>query len=119
MRYEVRFYETGSGEKPVANFIKELRKNHPHLYASVTAGLKKIERREYHSPPLTELVDPEHDIFELRVGRKNIARVFFFFQPGQVIIPTNGYVKKRQKLDPGKLQLARDYKKDWEERRTA
>jgi len=39
------------------------------------------------------------------VGKTNIARVFFF-QPGQEIIVTNGYVKKRQKLDQDELQRA-------------
>ncbi len=55
-------------------------------------------------------------IFELRIGDKNIARVFFFFRQGQEIILTNGYVKKQQKVDTGELERARRYKKDWEER---
>jgi len=50
------------------------------------------------------------------VGHANIARAFFFFQRGQAIIVTNGYVKKRQKVDPAELQKARDYKRDWEAR---
>ena len=58
----------------------------------------------------------EYDIFELRIGDKNIAHVFFFFRQGQEIIMTNGYVKKQQKVDTGELERARTYKKDWEER---
>jgi hypothetical protein len=54
-------------------------------------------------------------ILELRVGNRDIARVFFF-QPGQQIICTNGYVKKSQKLDPRELARARRYKADWEQK---
>jgi Phage derived protein Gp49-like (DUF891) len=71
---------------------------------------------ERHGPPLTELVDQKYDIFELRIGDKNIARVFFFFRQGREIIMTNGYVKKQQKVDTRELARARTYKKDWEER---
>lgn len=53
---------------------------------------------------------------ELRVGRTDIVRVFFFFQPGQIIICTNGYVKKSQKLDPGEVAQAERFKADWERR---
>ena len=61
-------------------------------------------------------VDDTNGIFELRLGKTNIARASFFFQPGQEIIVTNGYVKKRQKLDQGELQRALRYKDDWEGR---
>jgi Phage derived protein Gp49-like (DUF891) len=47
---------------------------------------------------LQEKAIQKYDIFELRIGDKNIARVFFFFQQGQEIIMTNGYVKKQQIL---------------------
>jgi hypothetical protein len=47
---------------------------------------------------------------------KNIARIFFFFRPGQEIIVINGYVKKQRKVDTGELERARICKKDWEER---
>lgn len=53
-------------------------------------------------------------MFELRVGRTDIARVFF--QPNQEIVCTNGYVKKSQKVDPGELARAERYKADWERR---
>jgi hypothetical protein len=42
--------------------------------------------------------------------------VFWFYQRRRVIIATNGYVKKTQKLDTTELQRACKYKKDWEVR---
>lgn len=116
MRYDVRKYRTENEEAPVEIFLEKIRLTHPDLHALVVSGMKKIERGDRHGPPLTEQVDKAHKIFELRVGFKNIARVFFFFQPGRLIYLTNGYVKKGQKVDDNELQRAREYKKDWEER---
>jgi phage-related protein len=93
-----------------------LRKQDRILHKLVVAGIKKLEASERHGPPLTVLVDQKDVLFELRIGDKNIARVFFFFQQGQQIILTNGYVKKKQKVDTEELERARTYKKDWEKR---
>jgi phage-related protein len=100
----------------VITFLEELRRDEPILHKLLVAGLKKLESRDRHGPPLTEVVDRAQGILELRVGHANIARAFFFFQRGQEIIVTNGYVKKRQKVDAAELQKARDYKQDWEAR---
>ena len=116
MQFSVRFYSDAAGSKPVAGFLEELKEQDRILYKLIVVGIKKLELSERHRPPLTELVDSKHDIFELRIGDKNIARVFFFFRRGQEIILTNGYVKKQQKVDIGELEKARRHKKDWEER---
>lgn len=116
MQFSVRFYYDTDGNKPVTAFLEDLRKQDRILHKLVVAGIKKLEMSERHGPPLTELVDKKYGIFELRIGDKNIARVFFFFRQGQEIIMTNGYVKKQQKVDTGELERARRYKKDWEER---
>ncbi len=118
VQFDVRFYylDNEEQERPLLTFLQRLRKTEPVLHKLLVAGLKKIERSERHGPPLTEMVDKEHGILELRVGDANIARAFFFFRRGQEIIVTNGYVKKQQKVDGGELQRARDYKRDWEAR---
>src|SRR5216683_8309671 len=116
MQFSVRFYDDAEGNKPVLAFLEGLRKQVPVLHNLVVGGIKKLETSERYGPPLTRLVDQKDDIFELRIGDKNIARVFFFFRQGQEIIMTNGYVKKQQKVDTRELERARTYKKDWEER---
>jgi Gp49-like protein DUF891 len=116
MQFSVRFYNDADGYKPIFTFLENLRKQDSVLHKLVVAGIKKLETSERHGPPLTQLVDQKHDLFELRIGDKNIARVFFFFRQGPEIIMTNGYVKKQQKVDTGELERARIYKKDWEER---
>ena len=118
MQFSVRFYDDADGNKPVLAFLESLRKQDRILHKLVVAGIKKLEMGERHGPPLTQLVDQKDDIFELRIGDKNIARVFFFFRQGREIILTNGYVKKQQKFDRGELARARIYKHDWEQRQT-
>jgi|SRR5579863_1564867 len=116
MQYTVRFYYNAEGTKPVVDFLNDLRRQDSILHKLVVAGIKKLETSERHGPPLTELVDKKRDIFELRIGHTNIARVFFFFQQGQEIIITNGYVKKQQKVDTRELERACSYKADWQAR---
>jgi hypothetical protein len=118
MQFSVRFYDDAAGNKPVLAFLEGLRKQDRVLHKLVVAGIKKLEMSERHGPPLTQLVDQKYDIFELRVGDKNIARVFFFFRQDREIILTNAYIKKQQKVDTGELARARTYKKDWEQRHT-
>ncbi len=114
MQFAVRFYEDVAFTKPVVLLLAELRTKEPILHKLVIAGIKKIGDSERHGPPLTELVDKLHSIFELRIGHTNIVRVVFFFRKGQEIIMTNGYVKKQQKIDASELKKAQTYKTDWE-----
>lgn len=116
MQFRVRFYETATGRQPVHEFLEELRNRQPMLHKLVTAGLLKLRDRSYHGPPLTKQVAPEVGILEMRVGDRDIARIFFFFRPNQEIVCTNGYVKKSAKLDPSELERAVRYKHDWEQR---
>jgi len=113
VEFDVRFYQTASGDKPAEIWLSVLKSTQPMLERLIVTGLEKLNNSERHGPPLTTQVDAANQIFELRVGSTNIARVFFFFQPGREIIVTNGYVKKRQRLDSRELQRAREYRQDW------
>jgi HTH-type transcriptional regulator/antitoxin HipB len=73
MQFSVRFYYDADGNRPIISFLEDLRKQDSILHKLVVAGIKKLEMSERHGPPLTELVDQKHDIFELRIGDKNIA----------------------------------------------
>src|SRR6184192_1027534 len=115
MQFSVRFYYDAEENKPVLAFLEGLRKQDRILHKLVVAGIKKLETSERHGPPLKQLVHQKDDIFELRVGDKNIARVFFFFRRGREIILTNAYVKKQQKVVTRELARARTYKQDWEQ----
>jgi phage-related protein len=116
VEYRVTFYHTEEGHKPVVELLETLRHDNPVLHKLVTAGLQKLKQRAYHGEPLTTPIAGSQGLLELRVGRRDIARVFFFFRPNQEIVCTNGYVKKSQKLDPAELDRATRYKADWERR---
>lgn len=116
VEFDVRFYGTATGEKPIVTWLNELRRTQPVLERLVATGLAKLNNGDRHGPPLTTQIDPANGIYELRVGSTNIARVFFFFQPGREIVVTNGYVKQRQRLDPRELRRAQEYQRDWKAR---
>ncbi len=86
MQFSVRFYYDPDGNKPLTAFLEDLRKTDRILHKLVVAGIKKLEMSERHGPPLTELVDKKYAIFELRIGDKNIARVFFFFDKAKRLL---------------------------------
>lgn len=48
------------------------------------------------------------DIFELRTMRgNNIVRILYFFDEDEIIIATNGFVKKQQKTPRSEILLAK------------
>jgi hypothetical protein len=118
VEFVVRFYtlDDEGMHCPIVSFLEQLRRTDPILHKLLVVGLKKLEQREFHGETLTRLVDENDDIFEVRIGRTQIARAFFFFRRGREIIVTNGHVKKQMKADPRALTLARKYKRDWETR---
>ncbi len=115
MEFRVRFYQTSDGTRPLVEFLRSLQRDSPDLH-DLVVGVKLLEQRQHHGPPRTDGVQGTEGIYELRVGRTNIARVFLFFRPGQEIICTNGYVKKAQRLDRREVERAERLKADWEAR---
>jgi hypothetical protein len=115
VEFKVLAYTTKDGEQPIITFLQDLKIKQPELAKVLEAGIRKLGNRAYHGFPLAEKVDDQDNIFEVRVGRKNIARGFFF-RSGQTIIVTNGYVTTGQNVDRGELKRATTYKRDWEER---
>lgn len=113
MAFEVVFFEDESGNKPVADFIRTLPAK---LQVKAVDALRILENE---GPALREPYSKAlgNGLFELRIRfATDIARVFYFFVVGQTIIVTNGYVKKRQKVDQGELARAYRYKAEYERR---
>lgn len=105
MQFTVEFYEIPDGQPVVEDELEALEDTAPALYDLLVAGLNKLRRREYHRPPLCEPLGG--GLFEVRVGRKDIARAAWFFQTGQRIVVVRCFVKKSQKTPSGELALAR------------
>jgi hypothetical protein len=104
MEFTVELYETPDGRAVVEAELDAIESSAPVLYDLLVAGLGKLRRREYHRPPLCEPLGS--GLFELRVGRKDIARAAWFFQAGRRIVVVRCFVKKAQKIPPAELELA-------------
>jgi hypothetical protein len=54
MNFRVEFYESATGGVPVREFLDELKATDPGDFASVVAGLAKLQNRQYHAEPLSK-----------------------------------------------------------------
>ncbi|MEE8886407.1 MAG: type II toxin-antitoxin system RelE/ParE family toxin [Eubacteriales bacterium] len=60
----------------------------------------------------------EGDIFELRsICGNDIVRILYFFDGNQIIIATNGFVKKQQKTPRSEIILAKKREADYLKRK--
>lgn len=101
--FSVNFYREEDGSKPVGDFIRTLDVK---MKAKVVSDLHRLEMlgNEARSP-LSKFL--EDDIFELRsIQGNSIVRILYFFDEDEIIIATNGFVKK-QKTPQSEIQLAK------------
>lgn len=110
MQFELYFYETEDGQKPVEEFLLSLddkmRAKMVHMMEILED--KGTQLREPYTKPLGD------GIFELRCKQSsNITRALFFFYVGGKIIVTNGFTKKTQKTPPGEIRLAKKRRSDY------
>ena len=108
------FYETEDGKQPARDFLLSLDKK---LRAKMLMLIDVLQENgnELREPYSKHLDD---GIFELR-GQQGgqISRVLYFFCVGQMVILTNGFVKKTQKAPPGEIEKAKQYRTDYLRRR--
>jgi len=111
----VEFYRSRSGSSPIADFIDSLSGKQAQ---KITWVLQIIE--EYTIVPkqyFKKLVNT-NDIWEVRIVlSSNIFRLLGFFDGDDLIILTNGFVKKSQKTPQNEIKLAEKRKKDYLERK--
>ena len=109
MAWRIDEYRTAAGETPVRTFIAGLP---PDAKAEAVALIKLAEAlgnklREPHSKALGD------GLFELH--RKQV-RLFYMFEPGQIIRLLGGMVKKQDRIPSDVLAQMRGYQKDARER---
>ena len=113
MAWRIDEYRTAAGETPVRTFIAGLP---PDAKAAAIALIKLAETlgntlREPHSKALGD------GLFELR---RNQVRLFYVFEPGQIIRLLGGMVKKQDRIPADVLAQMRGYQKDaWERLKNA
>lgn len=114
MSFNVEYFQNRDGTYPVEDFILSQE------YKMQAKIFRMIELLELNGNALREPYSKELEdgIFELRIKQSNnITRILYFFVVGKKIILTNGFVKKTEKTPKREIQLAKRYRKIYEESR--
>ena len=109
--FEIEFYETIEGRKPVAEFLVELEFKNVTLRNRIAEGINKLKNSAYHREPLSKFIG--EGLYELRVSA---GRVIYFFRKGRKIILLHGFIKKKQKTPLKELSIAKERMKDYTKR---
>ena len=112
---EIIFYKTKKGDCPIEKFLDSLSAKQAKKIAWV---LQIIE--EFQLVPIQYLkkLDGTDDIWEVRIDVGNDTfRLLGFFDKGNLVVLTNGFAKKTQKLPQSEIALAESRKRDWLERK--
>ena len=115
-KFVVNFYRERDGSKPLGSFIKSLD---TRMKAKVVANLRLLE--EFGNLAREPLTKPLEDgLFELRtIESGNIVRIIYFFDNDKIIIATNGFIKKQDKIPRNEKDLAKARRKDYFARKEA
>lgn len=111
--WNIIFYETQSGSRPVQEFLDKLSVKH-HAKA-----LRDIDVLEKYGTALTEphVKHIKGKLWELRIKSAiDISRVFYFVPVGTDIVLLHGYVKKTQKTPNREIETANNYLEDYQRR---
>lgn len=108
--FEIIFYTTDKGEKPVVDFLDSLDKK---MRAKMLLSIRVVRENGYQARmPYSE--ELEDGIFELRAkSGSDISRVLYFFMIGRKIVLTNGFIKKTQKTPKNEIEKAKRYRDDY------
>ena len=108
--FEIVFYATEDGIRPVRDFIKSLdEKMQAKIAQTIRLAAKQgTQLREPYSKHLGD------GIFELRAKMgTDISRVLYFFVIGRKIVLTNGFIKKTQRTPHREIERAKAYRADY------
>ena len=111
---EIIFYKTSSGHSPVEEFIDSLNEKEAKKVVWTLRLVRDLERvpEEY----LKKLKSTD-DIWEIRVQFGNNIFRFLGFYASNTIILTNAFSKKTQKTPEKEIELAKQRKKEYNERK--
>ncbi len=111
--FNLVFYETPTGKRPVAEFILDLPQS---LKAKAVRDIDILAERGYQPrEPYSKHI--QEGLFELRIQTSgDAARIFYFFFVDETIILVHGFVKKTQKTPTREIEKALRYKADYERR---
>lgn len=112
---EIYFYKSRSGKSPINNFLDSLSGKQVQ---KITWVLEIIEELQIVPKQYFKKLVNTDDIWEVRViSSSNIFRLLGFFDGGNLVILTNGFIKKTRKTPKKEIILAEKRKKDYLERK--
>jgi phage-related protein len=112
--WDIEYYRLMNGDCPIKQFINDQEEN---VKEKILFDLRLIAEQKIITKYRFCKVDSKNGIWETRTKYGgNIYRIFGFIHKNKLIILTNGYQKKSQKLSKQDLERAIKYKKDYIER---
>ena len=108
--FTIEYVELPNGRVPAREFVDSLDDK---AAARVDAFIERL--RIYGNRMEGKFVKKlTNDIFELRVKQfDRIFRIFFFFQPGMLIVIASGFQKKTERTPPAEITRAEQLRKLW------
>jgi len=108
---EIKFYKLPSGKIPVIDFLDSLSSKEAQ---KVTWVLTLIEESESISTKFYKQLKNTDGILEIRIQiGKNHFRLLGFENNGTLVILTNGFKKKNQKVPKSEISLAQQRRKEY------
>ncbi len=110
----IEFYETGTGKRPVLDFLLNLDCK---LRVKTVGVIRLLEEKgDSLREPFSKKID-DH-IFELRIRQgSNIVRILYFYAENGTACLTNGFIKKTDRIPERELLKANRYRNDYLKRR--
>jgi phage-related protein len=113
----VKFYKSQFGSCPIIDFIYSLSGKQAQ---KITWVLQIVEEHTVVPKQYFKKLVNTNDIWEVGIVLfSNIFRLLGFFDGDDLIILTNGFVKKSQKTPQNEIKLAEKRKKDYLDRKDA
>ncbi len=104
----VIFFEVKEGSSAVKDFIMDLETK---IQKELLKILKLLETIEILKEPYFKKLKNSDGIWEARKKfGSNSYRVFFFFHKDNIVVLTNGFIKKQQKTPKEEIKIAQKYK---------
>lgn len=101
MSWDIVFFETPRGEKPVEAFVVDLD---PITRSKITRSLELLKHYG-HTLMMPHSKKVSHQLFELRIRGRIEIRIFYTFR-GNLIYLLHAFQKKSQKIPEQALEIA-------------
>ena len=108
---EIIYYRSESGNDPIQEFLDSLSQKQR---TKVLWVLELVQDQDRVSTKFFKKLVSTNDIWEIRVCLGNdIFRLLGFLDNNNIVILTNGFVKKTQKTPPQEIAIAEQRKTDY------